>query len=156
MEEALQAPNGVQLENFKRGFRRTRRGADVRIRHQRNRFLSRVQTEKRQTRRPKPPRVCVLPLLDRDVQDICFFHSDHILSKGPIVLLEQPVSLCLGCYVNNPLLGQMRCFSQTRQTSIFNDIVPFSFFLHPGWCAVCIHQIIQTHRFFFFVCCVTL
>ena len=102
------------------------------------------------------PRECVSLRCSTAMFKIFVFFTAIISSQRARLFCLNSLSLYLGCYVNNPLLGQMRCFSQTRQTSIFNDIVSFSFFLHPSWCAVCIHQIIQTQGFFSFVCCVTL
>lgn len=65
------------------------------------------------------------------VQYTKFCCCDHILSKGCIVLLEQPPSLRLNCYVNNPLLGQIHCFTREDKhsylmTLFVSDSVVFS------------------------------
>ena len=70
-----------------------------------------------------------------------FINSDHILSKGHIVLLEWPLSLCLSCYVNNPLLGQIHCFRrEDKHPYLMILFVPnFLFFLKGAIPASVLH-----------------
>ena len=95
MEEALQAPNGVQLENFKRWFRRTRWGSDVRMWHQRNQFSSQVQTEKQSTRRPKPS-VCPPTARPQCLRYLfCFFLQRSYPLKGARLFCLNSLCLCV-------------------------------------------------------------